>query len=145
MRATRPFVVESIRAAEEDGRRASGASGSTSASSQAPKITLDNIFKHLEKAGRKELALVVKGDVQGSVEALKGMLAKLRHEEVMVSVKSASAGGINETDVDPRGGHQGDHRRLQRAPERQGRVSRGVEGHRDSSLRRSSTTRSTTS
>ena len=65
----------------------------------APKITLDNIFKHLEKQGRRELALVVKGDVQGSVEALKGMLAKLPTEEVVVSVKSASAGGINESDV----------------------------------------------
>ena len=91
------FVVESIRAAEEAAEERRRIDRERELA--APKITLDNIFKHLEKAGRKELALVVKGDVQGSVEALKAMLAKLPTEEVVVSVKSASAGGINESDV----------------------------------------------
>jgi translation initiation factor IF-2 len=91
------FVVESIRAAEEAAEERRRIDRERELA--APKITLDNIFKHLEKQGRKELALVVKGDVQGSVEALKGMLAKLPTEEVVVSVKSASAGGINESDV----------------------------------------------
>jgi translation initiation factor IF-2 len=91
------FVVPSLRAAEdaaEERRRLD-----RERELAAPKITLDNIFKHLEKQGKKELALVVKADVQGSVEALKGMLAKLPAEEVTISVKSASAGGINEGDV----------------------------------------------
>ncbi len=91
------YVVESIHAAEEaaDERRRIDRERELA----TPKITLDNIFSHLEKAGRKELALVVKGDVQGSVEALKGMLVKLPTEEVVVSVKSAAVGGINESDV----------------------------------------------
>ncbi len=65
----------------------------------APKITLDNIFEHMGKAGVKELPLVVKADVQGSVEALKTLLSKIKSEEVAVSVKHAAVGGINETDV----------------------------------------------
>ena len=91
------FVVQSIRAAEEAAEERRRIDRERELA--APKITLDNIFKHLEKQGRKELALVVKGDVQGSVEALKAMLSKLPTEEVVVSVKSASAGGINESDV----------------------------------------------
>ena len=91
------YVVESIRAAEEAAEERRRIDRERELA--APKITLDNIFKHLEKAGRKELALVVKGDVQGSVEALKSMLGKLPTEEVVVSVKSASAGGINESDI----------------------------------------------
>ncbi|MEY3021303.1 MAG: hypothetical protein RIS86_499, partial [Planctomycetota bacterium] len=91
------FVVESIRAAEEAAEERRRIDRERELA--APKITLDNIFKHLEKQGRKELSLVVKGDVQGSVEALKGMLSKLPTEEVVVSVKHAAAGGITESDV----------------------------------------------
>ncbi len=91
------FVVPSLRAAEEAAEERRRIDRERELA--APKITLDNIFKHLEKQGKKELALVVKADVQGSVEALKGMLAKLPAEEVTISVKSASAGGINEGDV----------------------------------------------
>ena len=91
------FVVESIRAAEEAAEERRRIDRERELA--APKITLDNIFKHLEKQGRKELALVVKADVQGSVEALKGMLSKLPTEEVTVSVKHAAAGGITESDI----------------------------------------------
>jgi translation initiation factor IF-2 len=91
------FVVESIRKAEEAAEERRRIDRERELA--APKITLDNIFKHLEKQGRKELSLVVKGDVQGSVEALKGMLSKLTAEEVSISVKSAAAGGINESDI----------------------------------------------
>ena len=91
------FVVGTLRAAEEAAEERRRIDRERELA--APKITLDNIFKHLEKQGKKELALVVKADVQGSVEALKGMLAKLPAEEVTISVKSASAGGINEGDV----------------------------------------------
>ncbi|MFO0962385.1 MAG: translation initiation factor IF-2 [Phycisphaerales bacterium] len=65
----------------------------------APKITLDNIFEHMGKAGVKELPLVVKADVQGSVETLKAVLGKIKTEEVAVSVKHCAVGGINESDV----------------------------------------------
>ncbi len=65
----------------------------------APKITLDNIFEHMGKAGIKELPLVVKADVQGSVETLRSVLSKIKSEEVAVSVKHCAVGGINESDV----------------------------------------------
>ncbi|MBX3354752.1 MAG: translation initiation factor IF-2 [Phycisphaeraceae bacterium] len=65
----------------------------------APKITLDNVFEHLGKGERKELALVVKGDVQGSVETLRTVLSRIKTDEVAVSVKHCAVGGINESDV----------------------------------------------
>ena len=91
------YAVGTIRAAEEaaEERRRMDRERELA----VPKITLDNIFSHLEKQGRKELAIVVKTDVQGSVEALKGMLSKLPTEEVTVSVKHAAVGGITEGDI----------------------------------------------
>ena len=65
----------------------------------APKITLDNIFEHMGKSQVKELALVVKADVQGSAEALRSELSKIKADEVGVSVKHCAVGGINESDV----------------------------------------------
>jgi translation initiation factor IF-2 len=51
------------------------------------------------KAGVKELPLVVKADVQGSVETLRAVLGKIKSDEVAVSVKHAAVGGINESDI----------------------------------------------
>jgi translation initiation factor IF-2 len=65
----------------------------------APKITLDNIFDHIEEGKRKDLPLIVKGDVQGSVETLQVVLGKIGSDEVKVSVKHGAVGGINESDV----------------------------------------------
>jgi translation initiation factor IF-2 len=65
----------------------------------APKITLDNIFEHMGKAQVKELGLVVKADVQGSAEALRSELGKIKTDEVAVSVKHCAVGGINESEV----------------------------------------------
>ncbi|MGA1044122.1 MAG: translation initiation factor IF-2 [Phycisphaerales bacterium] len=64
-----------------------------------PRVTLDNIFQKMQEAQRTELPLVVKADVQGSVETLRVVLAKLGSEEVSVSVKHIAVGGINESDV----------------------------------------------
>ncbi|MGA0174297.1 MAG: translation initiation factor IF-2, partial [Phycisphaerales bacterium] len=64
-----------------------------------PRVTLDNIFQKMQEAQRTELPLVVKADVQGSVETLRVVLAKLGSEEVTVSVKHIAVGGINESDV----------------------------------------------
>ncbi|MGA1266005.1 MAG: translation initiation factor IF-2, partial [Phycisphaerales bacterium] len=65
----------------------------------APKITLDNIFEHMGKAQVKELGLVVKADVQGSAEALRSELGKIKTDEGAVSVKHGAGGGINASDV----------------------------------------------
>ena len=62
-------------------------------------VTLDNLFSQMEKGQLKQLNLIVKADVQGSVEALKQSLEKLSNDEVRVKVIHAAAGGVTETDV----------------------------------------------
>ncbi|MBO5936747.1 MAG: translation initiation factor IF-2, partial [Clostridia bacterium] len=63
------------------------------------KVTLDNLFSSLQDGQMKELAIIVKADVQGSVEALKQNLEKLSNEEVRVRVIHGGVGAINESDV----------------------------------------------
>jgi translation initiation factor IF-2 len=60
---------------------------------------LDDFFKHLQTAEVKELNLIVKGDVQGSVEALIQSLVRLSTEEVKVNVIHNGVGAVSETDV----------------------------------------------
>lgn len=66
---------------------------------QVHHITLDEIAKQISIGGVKELALIVKGDVDGSVEALSDSLMKLTNEEVIVRVIHKGVGGISESDV----------------------------------------------
>ena len=63
------------------------------------KVTLDNLFSQIEQGEMKELSLIVKADVQGSVEAVTQSLEKLSNEEVRVSVIHGGVGGIKESDV----------------------------------------------
>ncbi|MBR2646936.1 MAG: translation initiation factor IF-2 [Clostridia bacterium] len=63
------------------------------------RVSLDDIFAQVEEGKIKNLNLIVKGDVQGSVEAVKQSLEKLTNEEVRVKVIHAAAGAINEGDV----------------------------------------------
>ncbi len=63
------------------------------------KVTLDNLFSQLSDGDLKELNIIVKADVQGSVEAVKDSLQKLSNEEVKVSVIHGGVGAINESDV----------------------------------------------
>ncbi len=63
------------------------------------RVSLDDIFAQVEEGKLKTLNLIVKGDVQGSVEAVKQSLEKLTNEEVRVKVIHAAAGAINEGDV----------------------------------------------
>lgn len=63
------------------------------------RVTLDDVFAQVEEGKIKTLNLIVKGDVQGSVEAVKQSLEKLSGEEVRVKVIHAAAGAINESDV----------------------------------------------
>lgn len=63
------------------------------------KVTLDNLFSQMEEGNLKVLNLIVKADVQGSVEAVKQSLEKLANEEVKVKVIHAAAGAVNQSDV----------------------------------------------
>ncbi len=63
------------------------------------KITLDDVFAQVAEGKIKDLNVIVKGDVQGSVEAVKQALEKLSNEEVKVKVIRAAAGAITESDV----------------------------------------------
>ena len=63
------------------------------------KVTLDNLFDQLKLGEVKELQIIVKADVQGSVEAVKQSLEKLSNEEVRVNVIHGAVGAINESDV----------------------------------------------
>ncbi|MBQ2236937.1 MAG: translation initiation factor IF-2 [Clostridia bacterium] len=62
------------------------------------KVTLDNLFSQLSEGELKELKIIVKADVQGSVEAVKQSLEKLSNDEVRVKVIHGGVGAINESD-----------------------------------------------
>ncbi|MBQ1962188.1 MAG: translation initiation factor IF-2, partial [Clostridia bacterium] len=62
-------------------------------------VTLDNLFSQLGEGDLKELNIIVKADVQGSVEAVRESLVKLSNDEVRVSVIHGAVGAINESDV----------------------------------------------
>jgi translation initiation factor IF-2 len=66
---------------------------------QVRHVTLDEIAKRINVGGVKELALIVKGDVDGSVEALSDSLMKISNEEVIIRVIHKGVGGISESDV----------------------------------------------
>ena len=62
-------------------------------------VTLDDFFSQIKEGERKTLNIIVKADVQGSVEAVRASLEKLSNEEVKVAVIHGAVGGINESDV----------------------------------------------
>lgn len=63
------------------------------------KVTLDNLFSQISEGEMKELPIIVKADVQGSVEAVKQSLEKLSNEEVRVKVIHGAVGAVSESDV----------------------------------------------
>ena len=64
-----------------------------------PILSLDDLFNQIQEGNLKELGIVVKADVQGSVEAIKQSLVKLSNEEVVVKIIHGGVGAINESDV----------------------------------------------
>ncbi|MCM1328464.1 MAG: translation initiation factor IF-2 [Ruminococcus sp.] len=66
---------------------------------QYQKVTLDNLFSQIEQGEIKELPIIVKADVQGSVEAVKQSLEKLTNDEVRVRVIHGAVGAVSEGDV----------------------------------------------
>ena len=63
------------------------------------KVTLDNLFSQISEGEIKELPIIVKADVQGSVEAVKQSLEKLSNDEIHVKVIHGAVGAVNESDV----------------------------------------------
>ena len=66
---------------------------------QYQKVTLDNLFSQIEQGEIKELPIIVRADVQGSVEAVKQSLEKLSNDEVRVKVIHGAVGAVSEGDV----------------------------------------------
>ncbi|MCL1789048.1 MAG: translation initiation factor IF-2 [Oscillospiraceae bacterium] len=66
---------------------------------QYKKVTLDSLFSHIEQGSVQELPIIVKADVQGSVEAVKQSLEKLSHPEVKIRVIHGGVGAVSESDV----------------------------------------------
>lgn len=78
--------------ADERKRKAETAAGGA-------KVSLEDIFSKLKQGDVKELAIILKTDVAGSVEAIKGMFEKVATSEVKIKIVHSAVGGINESDV----------------------------------------------
>jgi translation initiation factor IF-2 len=91
------YAVKNLRAAEAAAEERKQSERNRDLAKE--KITLDNIFSKLAESERKELPLVVKADVQGSLETLRATLAKIGSDEVSLSIKHSAVGGVNESDV----------------------------------------------
>ena len=91
------YVVTSLRDAEDAARERRDLERQRDLARE--KVTLDNIFQKLAQSGTKELPLVVKADVHGSMETLKSTLERIATAEVRVTIKHIAIGGINESDV----------------------------------------------
>ena len=86
-RLARELVEERITAQKEE------------AFNSQTKVTLDNLFDQMKEGEMKELKIIVKADVQGSVEAVKQSLEKLTNDEVRVNIIHGAVGAVNENDV----------------------------------------------
>ena len=62
-------------------------------------VTIDNLFSKIDEANVKQLSIIIKADVQGSVEAVKQALEKLSNDEIRVKAIHAAAGDVNESDI----------------------------------------------
>jgi translation initiation factor IF-2 len=98
--AGQPFhAVEDERAAKEVVDHRVSEARHRAAAPVRPRLSLDELFARGEEGAQKELALVLKADVQGSVEALRDALQKLATDEVKVRVILAGVGAVTESDV----------------------------------------------
>ena len=93
-------VVENERRARQlAGERANRLKTEALARRSGRKVSLEDVFKLAQEGTVKELGLVVKADVAGSLEAIEDEIAKLPQEEVKVNIIHRGVGGINESDV----------------------------------------------
>jgi translation initiation factor IF-2 len=91
------YVMDEKKAREIAELRATRAKEEAQAKVQ--KVTLDNIFEKIKEGEMKELDVIIKADVQGSVEALSQSLMGIKSEEVRISIVHAAVGAITESDV----------------------------------------------
>jgi translation initiation factor IF-2 len=91
------YVVNSLKVAEASANERIQETRNLSLTRE--KVTLENIFDQMKSADLQELSVIVKGDVQGSVETLQNTINKIGNEEVAIAIKHAAVGGINESDV----------------------------------------------
>ena len=82
---------------------------------QARKVSLEEVFSRAQEGDIKELNIVLKADVAGSLEALQDEIAKVPQEQVGINIIHSQTGGINESDVMLASASERDHHRLQRA------------------------------
>ncbi|MCE5279624.1 MAG: translation initiation factor IF-2 [Planctomycetaceae bacterium] len=92
------YVVENIESARNVASEYKEASRSRTLTNASP-LTLDNLFSRIEDGAVTEVPMILKADVQGSIEALTGTLGKLSTGEVRVNILHAAVGGISTGDV----------------------------------------------
>lgn len=91
------YIVKSLKAAESASKERIQQERQSDLAVE--KVTLDNIFDQMKSADVRELPVIVKGDVQGSIETLRSTIGKIGNEEAAVVIKHNAVGGINESDV----------------------------------------------
>ena len=91
------YAVKSLKAAEAAAKER--VQQAREADLSREKVTLDNIFDQMKSAEIRELPVIVKGDVQGSLETLRSTIGKIGNDEAAIAIKHSAVGGINESDV----------------------------------------------
>ena len=104
--------------------------------SQTAGVSLETLFERMQEGAVQDLNVVLKGDVQGSVEALMGELGKIQHPEVRVNVIHTGVGGITENDIYLASASNALVVGLQRPAERRGEAARRARGRRHPHLPR---------
>ena len=91
------YIVKSLKEAESVSRERLEQVRQSELSRE--KVTLDNIFDQMKIANQRELPVIIKGDVQGSIETLRSSIAKIGNDEAVISIKHSGVGGVNESDI----------------------------------------------
>jgi translation initiation factor IF-2 len=92
-------VVENDRVARQTAQQRAQRKRTEMLAKRSKAVSLEDLFSHMQEGAIKELALVIKGDVQGSVEAAVDEISKIHHDEVLVQVIHSGVGGIVASDI----------------------------------------------
>jgi translation initiation factor IF-2 len=92
-------VVENDRVARQTAQQRAQRKRTEMLAKRSKAVSLEDLFSHMQEGAIKELALVIKADVQGSVEAAVDEIAKIHHDEVSVQVIHSGVGGIVASDI----------------------------------------------